>query len=116
MRAGVVGEAVEIEALGAHRPERFVEDEAQEGRAQPLSGAGDGDALEVEVGVDVAEAAQDGEGLDRASRADPEPVGVRGRIEHRPMLGLLGAADAKLELRRALDRHHRADVGGRGRA
>ena len=66
--------------------------------------------------MDVAEAAQDREGLDRAPRADPEPVGVRGRIEHRPMLGLFGAADAKLVLRRALDRHHRADIGGRSRA
>ena len=71
LRAGVVGEAVEIEALGAQWPERFVENEAQEGRPHPLSGAGDGDALEVEVGVRVAEAAQDGERLDRAFRPTP---------------------------------------------
>ena len=32
------------------------------------------------------------------------------------MLGLFGAADAELEVRRALDRHHRADVGERSRA
>ena len=77
----------------------------------PSPGAGDGDALQIEVAVRVAEAAQDGEGLDRSACPDPEPVGVGGRSEHRAVLGLFGAADAKLEARRALDRHHRADVG-----
>ena len=47
LSAGVVGEAVEIEALGAQRPESLVENEAQKRRAQALPGAGDGDALEV---------------------------------------------------------------------
>ena len=60
----VVGEAVEIQAFGAEGSEPLVKDEAEEGHPDPLSGPGDGDALEVEVAVSVAEAAQDREGLD----------------------------------------------------
>ena len=37
LRAHVVGEAVEMEALGAHRPESLVEDEAKKRRAQTLA-------------------------------------------------------------------------------
>ena len=73
LRTGVVGEAVEIEALGAHSPERFVENEAQEGRAQPLSGARDGDALEVEVGVQSPRPRR----MAKASIAPPAPIPSR---------------------------------------
>jgi hypothetical protein len=46
-----------MEALGAHGAKRLVEDEAQKRRANPLTRAGDRDALEVEVQVRIAEAA-----------------------------------------------------------
>jgi hypothetical protein len=114
--AGVVGKAVEREALGAHRHESLVKNEAQERRAQALAGAGDSDALEVEVGMRIAEAAQDGECLDRAGFPDAKPVGMGGRGQHRAMLLRLRPGDVKFEVRRAFDRHHGADIGERGRA
>src|ERR1700722_19177092 len=64
LSAEIVGKAVKVEALGAQRPERLIEDEAKKRRAHPQTGAGDGDALEIEVQVQIAEPAQDGEGLD----------------------------------------------------
>jgi hypothetical protein len=79
-----------------------------------LTGAGDGDALKIDVAVQVAEVAQDREGLHRAFLADPTSVGVE-RREHRAMLRLFGAADAMLKVHRALDRHDGGDIGERGR-
>jgi hypothetical protein len=113
---GIVGEAVEIEALRAQRPESLVKNEAQKRRSQALARPGDGDALEVKVGVRIAEAAQDGEGLDRVRFPDAKPVGVGGRGQHRAMLLLLRMGDEALKVRRTFDRHHGCDVGERGRA
>ena len=73
LSAQIVGKVVEIESLCAQAPERLVENEAQESDAEPLSGAADGDPLEVEIRARVAEPRK----IAKASIAPPAPIPSR---------------------------------------
>src|SRR6185437_6014986 len=109
----VVVEAIEVETVRLRVREGPVEEQAQQ-RPAGAAPRPRGDALEVDIAVDVVEIAQDGEGFDALARADE--IGVARAGEQRLVLAKRGAADAPLVARRALDRHDRVEVGGCGGA